>query len=333
MTSRSTVLGKAIRQALIVGTATIALPAFAQDGAPTTLDRIEITGSRIRQVDVESANPVLAISRTDIERQGFASVSDILQNVTAMGSPTISRANVLTAGENAGGTYIDMRNLGTQRTLVLVNGKRLGISTSGYQDISTLPVSAVERIEVLKDGASAIYGSDAMAGVVNIITRHDVSGVTANVYHGQYSQGDGGRDRIDVVAGWSNDRGSITISAEHAEEKAVWAKDRWFSAFGNTDRHPTEAWTTVSQYGQITGLKGPGCATASCGYSLNRGSDPLNPANYHITNPKCPGRRCQQHQRTDAPELSAEAGFGVRRWPPEHHRRDPLQHAAGLQQA
>ena len=143
-----------------------------------------------------------------------------------MGSPTISRANALTAGENAGGTYIDMRNLGTQRTLVLVNGKRLGISTSGYQDISTLPVSAVERIEVLKDGASAIYGSDAMAGVVNIITRSNVTGVTANVYHGQYSQGDGARDRFDVVAGWSNERVSLTLSAEHAEEKGVGARSR-----------------------------------------------------------------------------------------------------------
>ncbi|KAG0922453.1 hypothetical protein G6F32_014664 [Rhizopus arrhizus] len=88
-----------------------------------------------------------------------------------MGSPAISRANALSAGENTGGTYIDMRNLGAQRTLVLVNGKRLGISTSGYQDVSSLPVSAVERIEVLKDGASAIYGSDAMAGVINIITK------------------------------------------------------------------------------------------------------------------------------------------------------------------
>jgi iron complex outermembrane receptor protein len=75
-------------------------------------------------VDVETAQPVFAISRNDIEQQGFSSVADILQNVTAMGSPTISRANALTAGENAGGTYIDMRNLGTQRTLVLVNGKR-----------------------------------------------------------------------------------------------------------------------------------------------------------------------------------------------------------------
>jgi len=289
MSPRTTVLGQSIRFALIATTATLAAPAaFAQDSAPTTLDRVEITGSRIRQVDVETAQPVFAISRTDIERQGFSSVSDILQNVTAMGSPTISRANVLTAGENAGGTYIDMRNLGTQRTLVLINGKRLGISTSGYQDVSTLPVSAVERVEVLKDGASAIYGSDAMAGVVNIITRTNVTGVTANVYHGQYSQGDGARDRFDVVAGWNNERMSFTLSAEHAEEKAVWAKDRGFSAYSNTDRHPTEGWTTVSQWGQITGIRGPGCTApnnGTCNYSLNRGADPLNPANYHITNP------------------------------------------------
>ena len=292
MTSRTTALGQAIRYALATTATLAALPAFAQSestASPTNLDRIEITGSRIRQVDVETAQPVFAISRNDIERQGFSSVADILQNVTAMGSPAISRANALTAGENAGGTYIDMRNLGTQRTLVLVNGKRLGISTSGYQDVSSLPVSAVERIEVLKDGASAIYGSDAMAGVVNIITRSNVTGVTANVYHGQYSEGDGARDRFDVVAGWNNDRISLTLSAEHAEEKGVWARDRGFSQYGMTDRHPNDSsnWTTISQYGQFTGVRGPGCnATppAGCGYSLNRGTDPTNPANYHLTN-------------------------------------------------
>ncbi len=288
MYPRSTLLGQAVRHALISSVAIAAAsPAFAQDSKPATLDRIEVTGSRIRQVDVETAQPVFAISRSDIEQQGFSSVADILQNVTAMGSPTISRANALTAGENAGGTYIDMRNLGTQRTLVLVNGKRLGISTSGYQDISSLPVSAVERIEVLKDGASAIYGSDAMAGVVNIITRSNVTGVTVNAYHGQYSEGDGARDRFDVVAGWSNDRVSLTLSAEHTEEKSVWAKDRWFSRYGISDRHPNDSsnWTTVSQFGQFTGLiGGPGCTNAKgCSYSLNRGADPTNPANYHLT--------------------------------------------------
>ncbi|MGZ0118607.1 TonB-dependent receptor plug domain-containing protein [Stenotrophomonas sp. IS26] len=285
MSSSTTPLWQAIRLALVAGTAGLASTAvLAQDATPTTLDRIEITGSRIRQVDVESAQPVLAISRADIERQGFSSVADILQNLTAVGSPSISRSNVLAAGENAGGTYIDMRNLGAQRTLVLINGKRLGINTGGYQDISSVPVSAIERMEVLKDGASAIYGSDAMAGVINIITRHNVNGVTANVYHGQYSQGDGARNSVDVVAGWSNDRASLTFSAEHTEEKGVWARDRWFSQFPNTTRHPGDNWTQVSQWGQINGLKGPGCtAAAGCNYSLDRGADPTNPGNYHLS--------------------------------------------------
>ena len=285
MSSSITPLGQAIRLALVAGTAGLASTAvLAQDATPTTLDRIEITGSRIRQVDVESAQPVLAISRADIERQGFSSVADILQNLTAVGSPALSRSNVLSAGETAGGTYINMRNLGAQRTLVLINGKRLGITTSGYQDISSVPVSAVERMEVLKDGASAIYGSDAMAGVINIITRSNVDGVTANVYYGQYGQGDGARNRVDVVAGWSNDRASLTFSAEHTEEKEVWARDRWFSQFPNTTRHPGDSWTQISQWGQINGLKGPGCtAAAGCNYSLDRGTDPTNPANYHLS--------------------------------------------------
>ena len=285
MSSSITPLGQAVRLALVAGTAGLASTAvLAQDATPTTLDRIEITGSRIRQVDVESAQPVLSISRADIERQGFSSVADILQNLTAVGSPAISRSNVLAAGENAGGTYIDMRNLGAQRTLVLINGKRLGINTGGYQDISSVPVSAIERMEVLKDGASAIYGSDAMAGVINIITRSNVDGITANVYHGQYSQGDGARNSVDVVAGWSNDRASLTFSAEHTEEKGVWARDRWFSESQNTSRHPGDGWTQISQWGQINGLKGPGCtAAAGCNYSLDRGTDPTNPANYHLS--------------------------------------------------
>lgn len=223
MTIRIPALGLAIRRALaITATTTLAVPALAQQAPEaTTLDRIEITGSRIRQVDLETAQPVLTVSRADIERQGFNSVADILQNLTATGSPALSRASPLSAGEAAGGSYVNMRGLGAQRTLVLVNGKRLGMTTSGFQDISSIPAAAVERMEVLKDGASAIYGSDAMAGVVNIITRRNVQGVTANVYHGQYSEGDGARTQYDVVAGWSNDRASISVAAEHVEEKGV----------------------------------------------------------------------------------------------------------------
>ena len=101
-------------------------------------------------MDTETAQPVTFITRQDIERQGFQSVADILQNISSTGTPPISRAAPLSSGEIAGGTFISLRNLGAQRTLVLLNGRRLGISTSGFADVSTIPAAAVERIEVLR---------------------------------------------------------------------------------------------------------------------------------------------------------------------------------------
>lgn len=106
---------------------------YAQDDAAATLDRVEVTGSRIRRVDTETSQPVYTISRAEIEQQGFSSVEDILQNLSAMGNPPLSRAAPLSSGENAGGTYISLRDLGANRTLVLLNGKRLGATTSGLR--------------------------------------------------------------------------------------------------------------------------------------------------------------------------------------------------------
>ncbi len=223
--------------------------------APTTLDRIEVTGSRIRQVDVETTAPMLVISREDIQKQGFSSVADILQNITSAGSPAVSRTSPLSAGEAVGGAYIDLRNLGPNRTLVLVNGKRLGITTGGLQDVSQIPAAMIERIEVLKDGASTLYGSDAIAGVINLITRRNVEGLQASVYGGQYGQGDGQRTVFDLVAGVGTDRGSVTVGAEYTEEDPVWATDRWFSANrfptgeGRAPRPGGESGTT--QYGRL----------------------------------------------------------------------------------
>src|SRR5690606_25677284 len=157
-------------------------------------------------------------SRDEIQAGGFNSVADILQNIPSAGSPTFSRTSPLTANAEAGGQYIDLRNLGAQRTLVLVNGKRLGISPDGFQDVSTIPASMVERIDVLKDGASSIYGSDAMAGVINIITRTNFEGAEVNAYFGQYGQGDGQKQSYDFVVGMAGDRGSVTIGAEYHNE-------------------------------------------------------------------------------------------------------------------
>ncbi len=269
-----------LRDAIVLAlaaTLTAATAASAQENdAPTTLDRVEVTGSRIRQVDLETETPVLTITRADIEKQGFQSVAEILQNVSAVGAPAISRAQPLLAGENVGGQFISMRNLGTTRTLVLVNGKRLGISTSGFQDVSLIPTAAVERIEVLKDGASSVYGSDAIAGVVNIITRSGFEGASAGAYFGQYSEGDGDTTRADLVLGFTGERGSLTAAVEYRKEEAVMAGDRPYSAYPQSYRHPTRGWTTVSQWGVIN-------LPSSLGGNrvLDAGADWRDIGNYH----------------------------------------------------
>ena len=276
-----------------------------QTGQPTELDRIQVTGSRIPKADVETAQPILTLTREQIQDHGFNSVADILQNLTSAGSPAISRAMALSSGEDVGGYYIDLRNLGTQRTLVLVNGKRLGVTTSSLQDLGQIPLSAVQRIEVLKDGASSIYGSDAIAGVVNIITRRNFEGAEANAYLGTYDQGDGFKQSYDFTLGAQSDRGGIIFSAEYSKEDPVWAKDRPFSASGNAgdqEKYPYSGWSSISQNGVWLGNLPEGadfvdadkdgindnrvlptCGSLLC--TLDKGSDPRNPNNYHALSP------------------------------------------------
>lgn len=279
MILRTTKLRDAVTLALVSAASIGAAgSASAQSTEATTLDRIEVTGSRIRQVDVETAQPVMTISRDQIQSGGFNSVADILQNIPSAGSPTFSRTSPLTANQEAGGQYIDMRNLGAQRTLVLVNGKRLGISPDGFQDISTIPIAMVERIDVLKDGASSIYGSDAMAGVVNIITRTNFEGAEANVYYGQYDEGDGAKQSFDFVVGMAGERGSVTIGAEYHNEDEVWARDRFFSN-DSYPGYPQYSTTVVGQWGnwRPVGSTGPWQAP-------DRGGSALGPGVWHNQN-------------------------------------------------
>lgn len=250
-------LSKAVRLAIAFGAAsTFAGTAFAQQAQQENdesvkIERIDVTGSRIRSTDIETAQPVFTISRADIANQGFTSVVDILQNMSTTGAPPISRAAPLSSGEAAGGNYANLRNLGANRTLVLVNGKRLGITTNGLQDLSAIPMSMVERVDVLKDGASTLYGSDAMAGVINIITRKDFEGLEFSVYSGEYDQGDGGKKNVSMVTGFATNRGSITLGAEWRDEKGVWAKDREFSAVGYPGYDINNNRTLVGQYGRF----------------------------------------------------------------------------------
>lgn len=253
----SSKLANSVRLALMFGaTATMASVAIAQDtdeneNKAERVERIQVTGSRIRSADLETSQPVQTINRDDIESQGFTSVTDLLDNLSSTGAPVLSRSSPLSSGEEVGGSFANMRGLGANRTLVLVNGKRLGISTGGMQDISAIPMGMVERIEVLKDGASSIYGSDAMAGVINIITRQNYEGAELSVYTGEYSQGDGAKTNVSFVMGTTGERSSVTFGAEWRDEKGVWAKDRWYTA----KTYPLEGIeynnTLVGQYGRF----------------------------------------------------------------------------------
>ena len=279
----------------VIFAASVVLPlgaASAQSGAdsaaatatPKTLDGVQVTGSRIRQTDTETSQPIQMISRQDIESQGFHSVGDILQNISAAGAPPLSRTSPSSSGSEAGGTYISLRDLGPERSLVLLNGRRMGIGVSGRADLSLIPAAAVERVEVLKDGASSIYGSDAIAGVINIITRTNFEGTQASAYYGMYGEGDGAVTKGDLVMGFTGDRGSLTMAAEWSKEDRVAAADRDYSRFPRSTRHPTDGWSTTSDLGGFVSTKADGLPNVT--YSgntrvmLRQGGDPRNRADY-----------------------------------------------------
>ncbi|HRQ65763.1 MAG TPA: TonB-dependent receptor [Xanthomonadaceae bacterium] len=227
----TSVLSRSIRLGLLagaaVGTAMIAAPVVAQDDA-TELDRIEVTGSRIKRTDIEGPLPVTVISREDIERAGDLNVGDVLRYSTFNTSGSFTQSSGF-AGGAQGISEIDLRGLGSQRTLVLMDGRRIANSPglgSASQNLNTIPLAAIERIEVLRDGASAVYGSDAIGGVVNIITRKDFQGLSIS---GTYTnpKEDGGDERFgSIVMGLASDRGNVMITLDHYEKDIIFYRDR-----------------------------------------------------------------------------------------------------------
>ena len=175
--------------------------AVASDSEET--DRIEeivVTGSMIRRKDLSSAAPVAIIQKLELDAAGLVSIGDILQDL-----PSQSNAiNIQVNNGGSGSTRVNMRGVGASRTLVLLNGKRFpygGLGANASVDLNSIPTAVIERVEVLKDGASSIYGSDAIGGVVNIITRKEFQGVDTSVYVGGSSHGDGLVYDLSVTAG------------------------------------------------------------------------------------------------------------------------------------
>lgn len=239
-------LPNAIQIALFVGAASLVSGgAFAQDQTttddedPATLDRIEVTGSRLKRAEIEGALPVTVITRADIDSSGDVSVADVLRDTTFASFGNFRPQSGSSAQSLA---TIDLRGLGSGRTLVLIDGRRAPtnpLSASSGTDVNAIPLAAVERIEILSDGASAIYGSDAIGGVVNIILRKDFNG--AEIRYGVGQTKVQGGDLYDGAAtfGISGDRGSLLGGASVSDREIVFTRDqiggniRGISAFGN----------------------------------------------------------------------------------------------------
>ncbi|HEX4300890.1 MAG TPA: TonB-dependent receptor [Gammaproteobacteria bacterium] len=254
-------ISKAVRLALVAGAVSaLATPAaFAADDSTTTttttttnnqstaqLGKIEVTGTRIKRTDVETAQPVTIITQKEIKATGLNSVGDILANLPQVRSVLNAQVN----NGNDGSSTIDLRNLGSNRVLVLVNGRRWVGGISGIVDFTTIPAAVIDHIEILQDGASAIYGSDAISGVVNIITVKNYNGAEANAYNGWYhgnGHTDGKNQAYDFTMGTSGDKSAVLMSAAYTEQNGLSAADRDISiepvvgtgvAFAGSSRTP-----------------------------------------------------------------------------------------------
>ena len=223
-------LSSAVRLSLSLGAFAAAGTVTAQAQTDTdqqksqSLETIVVTGSNIRRVDVETANPVLTIDHATIEKSGKLTVGDLVQALPSMaGSPTNPNVN---NGGGSGASTIGLRGLGSQRSLMLINGHRVPFQ---LQDLNIIPADAVERIEVLTDGSSAVYGSDAIAGVVNIITRSNYQGAEFGLEYGQTDHDDGARKATHLMFGHSTDKGSLTFGLNYNKSDPVSAANRKYS--------------------------------------------------------------------------------------------------------
>ncbi|WP_295936166.1 TonB-dependent receptor [uncultured Xanthomonas sp.] len=213
--------------------ATLAGPAALAQEAATNLDRITVTGSNIPRTDTETPSPVQVVTRQEIDRTGKTSLAEYLQTLTADGAGSIPKT--FGNGFAGGGAGISLRGLGAGSTLVLLNGRRMatyGLADDGqkvFTDLSTIPLDAVERVEVLKDGASAIYGSDAIAGVVNIILRSDFQGAILRGSYGLSGDGDGDARKATLTAGTgdlASDGWNAFFSLDVGKTDAIKISDR-----------------------------------------------------------------------------------------------------------
>lgn len=282
----NTKLAKSVKLACAFGAASAALSINAvnaqelEEGA--TVEKIQVTGSRIKRTDMETPVPITVIGRDDIMAIGALNAADVL-NQSPVSIAGLDQSNTSFSTTSVGLNTTSLRNLGSSRTLVLVNGRRFvsGVSpSSGYAvDLNSIPASMIERIEILKSASSAIYGSDAVSGVVNIITRSDFEGVELNAQAGIADESDREKKSINITAGNSWNSGSVTIALGYDDDKGLKASDRDFSRYDqavfldeNGNEYVDIQNSSYPPQGRVGGLNGDGTPYDGSTNSFNRAS-------------------------------------------------------------
>src|SRR5262245_17451515 len=224
---------KSITATVACGLCVVAAPAWgqAQPGADTG-DTITVTGSRLRRDAFNSVSPVQLITREEVTAAGFSSATEALQStaVTTGGAQINNAFGGFVTDGGPGANTLSLRGLGPERTLILINGRRIAPSGTrgavGSADLNVLPNAMIDHIEILKDGASSIYGSDAIAGVVNLVTKSDIEGATFEAQYKSPLDGGGERSRVSVSGGWGGDRWSFGGSLEFFDRADLTLADR-----------------------------------------------------------------------------------------------------------
>src|SRR5690606_22072426 len=264
--SRTAPARNLLTHALLAGLlAAGAAPAFAQeaDTDTTNLDRISVTGSRIARTGFVTPSPVTAITAEEIRATGATNIGDLMTRLPAL-TPTYTLGNSTRFIGTAGVGLMDLRGMGTSRTLVLVNGRRHVGATSGSTsvDVNTIPVEWIERVEVITGGASAVYGADAVAGVVNFSMKKSFDGAELRGQTGIADEGGFNRSFVSFSTGtdFANGRGNAAIALEYSKQDRFVRTDRaigteYLVSVPNPAYDPTRP---PSESNPQTVLSGPG---------------------------------------------------------------------------
>ncbi|MGE0653403.1 MAG: TonB-dependent receptor plug domain-containing protein, partial [Alphaproteobacteria bacterium] len=218
----------AVTIATILGT--LATSASAQDAA---IEEVYVTGSRIKRADIDGIGKVNVVTSDDFAKIGAVSIDQLLKfSPFTGGAQAGTESNYLSAKQGYGTASVNLRGLGQNRTLVLVNGRRFVAGGSGANsvvDLNAIPVNMIDRIETLLDGSSAIYGADAVAGVVNIITKRSMEGMLADASYGITERGDAESMDASLAFGRESDRSGFIVSLNYTDRQEARSKDRGFS--------------------------------------------------------------------------------------------------------